>query len=409
MKAKMKTLIAAVLLGLMAGVAPAGDGSVFPFYPPDERPALELSAALERYYEVYDGKRVEENELFSKFKYTELKGFDYNGYDGTRVRRDPSKVIFVNGRYYVWYTHTHSERPTNGVPNADVWYATSEDGFTWKEQGCAVARPERPNIGWSSVLTPEILVWEGRYYLYYQAFGDEKGNTKSNPVFVSHADSPDGPWIPHGEVVVPKGKEGEWDQHCIHDPYPLVRDGKIYLYYKSDLGGTSHLDFIRMHGLAIAEDPLGPFEKHPLNPISNSGHETTLFPFKEGIAAFMITDGNERYTIQYAEDGVNFEVAATAYLLPHAAGPFVPDAFTDTDDGRGITWGVCFGPPGNSGKGNVLLRFDCDLSLDLHDPKMKERQVGYEADFLYQHGLSDEQLKRIREETKRVRVKSSEF
>ena len=64
--------------------------------------------------------------------------------------------------------------------------------------------------------------------------------------------------------------------------------------------------YVRMHGLAIAENPLGPFKKHPLNPIMNSGHETTLFPFKQGVAAFAIRDGNESNTIQYAEDWVNF-------------------------------------------------------------------------------------------------------
>ena len=73
----------------------------------------------------------------------------------------------------------------------------------------------------------------------------------------------------------------------------------------------------------------------------NSGHETTLFPFMEGIAAFAIHNGLEHNTIQYAPDGVNFKIAAVSSLMPVAAGPYVPDAFTDTKDGRGITWGLC--------------------------------------------------------------------
>ena len=95
-----------------------------------------------------------------------------------------------------------------------------------------------------------------------------------------------------------------------------------------------------MQGLAIADDPLGPFTKHPLNPVINSGHETTLFPFKEGVAAIVQRDGQEHNTIQYAEDWVNFEIASITELLPVAGGPFVPDAFTNTEDGRGITWGI---------------------------------------------------------------------
>ena len=386
------------ILVLVAGCTMSRQDEVFPFSPPAEKPPGKLSAALERYYDNYGGVRPEENELYSLFKYTELKGFDYNNFDGTRVRRDPSKVIRVNGKYYVWYTHTQTERPSNGVPNADIWYATSEDGFTWQEQGPAVQRPEKPAIGWSSVLTPDILVWKGKYYLYYQAFGDEKGNTKNCPVRLSVADSPDGPWTRYDHTVIPLGKKGEWDSRCIHDPYLLVRDGRIWLYYKSDLAGSSHKDLLRMHGLAIADSPYGPFKKHPQNPIMNSGHETTLFPFKEGVACFAIKDGLEKNTIQYAPDGVNFSIAATTTLMPQAAGPYVPDAFTDTGYGRGITWGLSFVDSGKGNNSPVLVRFDCDLSLDVHDPQMKTRFPRHDTAYHYQYGLSEAQKIRILKE-----------
>ena len=106
--------------------------------------------ALERNYNAYLAPRPEDNELYSLFKYTRLKGFDYNNHDGTISRRDPSKVIFANGKYYVWYTHHQTPTPPQGsrkcndtIPSsdwdlADIWYATSEDGFTWEEQGVAV-------------------------------------------------------------------------------------------------------------------------------------------------------------------------------------------------------------------------------------------------------------------------------
>lgn len=50
----------------------------------------------------------------------------------------------------------------------------------------------------------------------------------------------------------------------------------------------------------------------------NSGHETTYFPFKEGIATLAIKDGNERETIKYYKDGVNFEIASVVSLTPTA-------------------------------------------------------------------------------------------
>ncbi|MDU0355384.1 hypothetical protein RS130_17040 [Paraglaciecola aquimarina] len=141
----------------------------------------------------------------------------------------------------------------------------------------------------------------------------------------------------------------------------MIYKGKIYLYFKAAYGDRP--DYLVGNGLAIADHPLGPFNKHPLNPILNSGHETTYFPFAEGIAAFAIRNGNESNSIQYAADGVNFELAANTALMPIAAGPYVPDAFTSEGQGQGITWGLshfsCTKDP--SSKHSFLGRFDCDI------------------------------------------------
>lgn len=390
----------------------------FPFFIPEEKPSRPLSRAVERNYDNYESIRPEQNELYTQFKYTKLKGFDYNDGDGTITRRDPSKVIFENGKYYVWYTGRKSpvkpvgmsraKEATDVTPSADwdladIWYATSEDGFTWEEKGIAVPRPPKPQPGWRSVTTTDILKFKGKYYLYFQAFMEASGlRGDFCPVSVAYADSPDGPWTHTGKIVLPNGPEGSWDQYSIHDPYPLVHDGKIYLYYKADFDKRPELkpSKIRMQGLAIAEDPLGPFVKHPLNPVINSGHETTLFPFKEGVAAIVQRDGQEHNTIQYAKDWVNFEIASFSELLPLAAGPFVPDAFTDTKDGRGITWGIShFINANGNWNHTVLTRFDCDLSLDLHDEGMKKHYYAYPQDFYYkEHGLDAEQKKRIQEQ-----------
>ena len=126
-----------------------------------------------------------------------------------------------------------------------------------------------------------------------------------------------------------------------------------------------------------------------------------MFPFKEGIAALIIKDGNEHFTVQYAEDGVNFEIAAITELMPVAAGPYVPDAFTNTPYGKGITWGICHNTrlKGHS----ILMRFDCDLSLDVDDPDMKEHKYTYPPEFYYQHGISKQQRERIAAETNKLK------
>ena len=53
----------------------------------------------------------------------------------------------------------------------------------------------------------------------------------------------------------------------------VVCNGQIYIYYKSAFNRPGNVWIC--HGLAIGDNPLGPFRKHPLNPIANSGHETT--------------------------------------------------------------------------------------------------------------------------------------
>ena len=391
----------------------------FPFYLPKEKPNRPLSAAMQRSYDNYMAPRPEDNELYSQFKYTELKGFDYNNNDGTISRRDPSKIIFENGKYYVWYTYRNTPTPPQGadkcndtIPSADwdladIWYATSEDGVNWEEQGVAIPRPPKPQVGWRSVTTCDILKFEGKFYLYYQGFMEASGTRGDDcPVAMSYSDSPDGPWTPHTKVVISNGEEGTWDQYSIHDPYPMVWNDKIYIYYKSDHDGDPRL--IRSHGLVTGDSPFGPFTKHPLNPISNSGHETTLFPYKDGMASMIIKDGNEHYTIQWAKDGVNFEIASMVQMMPVAAGPYVPDAFDNTKDGRGITWGLSHitTATGNWYENHaILLRFDCDLSQDINDEDMKHHNYYPTVQEHYKHGLNKKQWDRIKAQNEALKNK----
>ncbi len=383
----------------------------FPWDIPQSMPVRPLSEAMQRLYTDYRTPRPEDNELFSSFAYTPLKGLDYQGGDGTVSRRDPSKVLVEDGTYYVWYTKRHTSVSPQGAANctdtipstdwdlSEIWYATSEDGFTWEEQGVAVPRPPKPHVGWRSVSTPDVLKFNGKYYLYYQGFLEASGTKGDHcPVTASYADSPDGPWTPCNEIIIENGAPGTWDQYSIHDPYPLVYQGKIYLYYKAAFGDRP--EYLVAQGLAVADNPLGPFEKHSLNPVLNSGHETAYFPFEGGVATLVIRNGNESNTIQYAPDGVNFSIASVSALLPIAAGPCVPDAFTSNGNGRGITWGLChFTNAANNWRKNhsILARFDCDLSLDLHDPELKRTQTRLRPEVYFSKGLTRKQMKRITE------------
>jgi len=93
---------------------------------------------------------------------------------------------------------------------------------------------------------------------------------------------------------------------------------------------------------------------------------TPLRP-RAGIAAVTSHEGPEKNTLQYARDGLNFEVVGKLSVPPVAAGPHVPDAFSDSGDGRGVTWGLAHVQHGHDGPlaNGYLVRFDCNLSRDV--------------------------------------------
>ncbi len=381
--------------------------SVFPYELPKEKPNFKLSQSMERLYDNFEASKPQDNELYTQFKYTALEGFDYNDHDGTITRRDPSRIVRANGKYYMWYTlrntpstYVGAKMANDTIPSSDwdlsdIGYATSVDGFTWEEQGVAVHRPAEPNPGWRSISTPDILVWKGKYYLYYQAFSVMSGKKGDDcPVALSWADTPDGPWHTVNEVIIPNGEPGSWDQFSIHDPHPIVFKDKIYLYYKSDYNKEG--GYIRSHGLAVGTDPLGPFEKCDVNPVVSSGHETEMFRFKEGIACVLSKDGMEANTIQYAEDGINFKIASITTMVPEAGGFYDPDAFTNVDYARGVTWGISHINLWGPNRRSVLLRFDCDLCLDVNNPRMK-RNIGTQNSLeeLLQRGLTKKEKEEI--------------
>jgi hypothetical protein len=87
----------------------------------------------------------------------------------------------------------------------------------------------------------------------------------------------------------------------------------------------------------------------------------------------------------------------------------VPDAFTNTKDGRGITWGLCHfrNIKRKEGKSHSMLaRFDCDLSLDVHDLEMKESDIFNDPEINFKFGLSEKQRSRIEAAVKKA-VKQS--
>ena len=320
-----------------------------------------------------------DNELYTRFRYKPIQGL---GYEEGVHRRDPSSIIKVDDIYYIWYTRC-LDRKSSWL-HADLWYATSKDGVFWKEQGPAVERGEKGTWDDYSVFTTNILVANNKYYLCYQA---RTYFEQRNTIGMAWADNPNGPWTKLAQPILkttPDGKlidehksgfsqfknciePGSWDSGAIHDPGIIVKDGKYYLYYKGHPVGEKMFADSKW-GLAIADKPEGPYVKSKYNPITNSGHEVWVFPWKTGIAALVDWAGPEKGTVQYSEDGINFEVVTALEDIPPAGGAYIADKFMDTKDGQGFDWGLC-----HYGRSDwtFLVRFECDLKRD------SEKQLGW--------------------------------
>lgn len=327
-------------------------------------------------------------EWFLEFNYNTVKGLEQ---EDNINRRDPSAVIEVDGIYYTYYTYNVGPHVGfgSGDPEAKVWpwdlsdiyYATSTDGHTWEEQGIAVGRGEAGAFDDRSVFTPEILAHEGKYYLVYQAVKAPYVRRTFNTIAMAIADSPRGPFTKLDAPILEPTMDGEWegeadnrflvkkkggfDSHKVHDPVLFFFKNKFYLYYKGEPMGEEMFMGGRetKWGVAIADKPEGPYERSPYNPVTNSGHETILWPYKDGMVAMLTTDGPEKHTVQYSDDGINFEIMSMIKNAPEAPGPFRPNTISQDDPLDGITWGLFH----HCHEGwNFIARFDINLVLKEH-------------------------------------------
>ena len=274
------------------------------------------------------------------------------------MRRDPSDIIKVKNLYYVWYT----KGAQNSGYNATIWYATSSDGKTWSEKGEALARGPAGSWDEQSVFTPNILVADEKYWLFYTAvpkpFINHGPKITKTAIGIAVSDSPDGPWKKIDSNPILKASEDpkEFDSMRVDDACLIVRDGKYWMYYKGrqwdNTPGNTKL------GVAVSDKPEGPYIKNKNNPIIRGGHEVLVWPYGKGVVALIGSVGPKGIakTLQYAPDGLSFSKMLGLKNVPHAPGAYRPDAFTDNEMGTMIEWGIHIG--GQRGFFPFLERFD---------------------------------------------------
>ena len=272
-----------------------------------------------------------------KVSHSALEGI---GVEAGVMRRDPSDVIKVEDLYYVWY----SKGKISSGYDATVWYATSEDGHKWTEKGMALAKGKEGSWEGASVFTPNILVAEGRYWLFYSGtsrkFG--KGFSPDSKIGIAVSDSPNGPWerLASNPALKNSDDPEDFDSHLVDDACLIIRKGKCCLYYKGRQLGKSPGQ--TKMGLALADHPQGPYVKHSANPVVPGNHEVLVWPQGDGVAAMIGTTGpkNIKNSILYSEDGFTFTKTHDVRNGPWAGGAFRPEAYSGSGKGTIPEWGV---------------------------------------------------------------------
>ena len=270
--------------------------------------------------------------------------------DGAPGMHDPSTVIQVDGKFYVYATG-------NGLPAF-----VSDDGWAWRRSGSVMqavpgGRPGPDVIarGGNNSWAPDVIRVGDRYFLYYAAPGTQPKAAIGLLIGKTlDPSSPDYKWEDGGPVVWSDGVE---DSNAI-DP-GVLRDptnGTLWLTYGSYFG------YIRL----VELDPktgkrLHP-ERKPVNIAINS--EASIMIFREGWYYLLVTHGsccaggNSSYNIRMGRS-------------KKVTGPFIDNMGVDMMQGGGKLFAGSSGRhigPGHFGLldlGDGVQKFSCHYESDL--------------------------------------------
>lgn len=278
--------------------------------------------------------------------------------DGEARANLEGACIFKAGSTYVLLYSGYADIgfPVTSFP-ARLYAATSTDGITFSPAGSGPVLA--PTAGWydnDAVFSPTVISTGSGYLMLYAGHSYTNGSAIGGPSGVSllAATSPDGiTWTKSPAPVLQASPGIAWMSDGVAEP-SLVQgpDGKFYLFFT----GLEH--DARVIGLAVAANPLGPWEIVP-QPIITAASvglpagSTVIAPHAElvnGVLRLWYTqvspDG--AHAIAYAESDWGGGSSGAAGAPPHWVG-------TDLDD---IIQGTAAGDLVTARGGNDLLVTD---------------------------------------------------
>ena len=173
-----------------------------------------------------------------------------------------------DGTYYLYFSFWKKSLGFDAwVTSSKVGYATSKDPFG-KFEFCGLAFDgANTENAWDRdcVHNPSVIKHNGKYYMYYMGNygnGEYWDHRNHQRVGVAVADDPRGPWKRFDTPVIdvsPSGHDSLMTSNPSVTPAP---DGKFYMIYKAvENNGKLPKGGAVVCGIAVADDPLGPFTK----------------------------------------------------------------------------------------------------------------------------------------------------
>lgn len=257
---------------------------------------------------------------------------------------DPSNIIYAEGRYHLWVTQHRNDCPYDHFRDCKIMKTSSVDGIHWGPLQDSLL-PADSGFSAGGVLTANVFVKEGKYYLIYTGVDQDFGKTNENRyVGIAWADHPDDMFVPiNSEPIIGPSGSG-WDADSVDDVTILENSGEYWLYYK---GGYPGCDLDRMKiGLAKSQQMLEGYVRYDGNPLIQ-GHAFAIWKYKDGFLLLTgLKDGEEgsiykgnwddpvgKQSLFWSEDGIHFQPVAPC--VNRAAGIYA-------GNGTDITtcWGV---------------------------------------------------------------------
>ncbi len=173
---------------------------------PDPAPTFDI-------YTEFDGAQIGKSAGVTDVTVGEAREDDYTGETYTNPVCDNAPdpfILFDDGVYYLYATN----RPGDGY---DTY--TSEDLVHWTH-ACQVARKD-DLVGERDFWAPEVYKYNGKYYLLY---------TSQVHLGLAVADAPTGPFVKTGDSFL-------FDFNCLDGNLFFDDDGRIYLYFSKTFDG----------------------------------------------------------------------------------------------------------------------------------------------------------------------------